>query len=57
MKKNRKDINWFIVAWVIFGILFVSFMAFEIYLLVTYGNKPLNEIPTWVVWFLFWRDK
>jgi hypothetical protein len=57
MKKNRKDINWFIVAWVIFGILFVSFMAFEIYLLVTYGGKPLNEIPTWVVWFLFWRDK
>ena len=34
-------------------ILIIGFIAFEITLLCMYGNKPIDEIPTWVLWFLF----
>lgn len=31
----------------------LGFLAFEITLFITYGNKPAGEVPTWALWFLF----
>ena len=41
----------------IFFILVSAFVVFEITLIVKYGNKPIDEIPFWVLWFLFPRGK
>jgi hypothetical protein len=42
---------------VLMGIVVISFAAFiiglNIYLLITYGGKPSDEIPAWVLWFWF----
>ena len=48
----RKD--YFYEFWIVFmWILIIGFIAFEITLLCMYGDKPIDEIPTWVLWFLF----
>ena len=31
----------------------IALIAFYITLLVMYGNKPHDEVPTWVLWLLF----
>jgi len=41
--------------WVIVILILVGLVAFETTLLVMYGNKPADEVPTWVLWFLFNR--
>lgn len=40
---------------IITAIIIVAFMIFYFTLLIIYGNKPIEEIPSWVVWFLFRR--
>lgn len=37
------------------NILMLLLIAFYVTLLVMYGGKPHDEIPTWVLWFLFRR--
>lgn len=54
-KRNMKEFG-YIVALVILMILVVSFIVFEVVLLCIYGGKPIDEIPTWVLWFL-WRNR
>lgn len=40
-------------------ILFIAFIAFiiwlEIYLWITYGNLPPDEVPSWVHWWMMGR--
>ena len=31
----------------------VLIIAFWVYALVTYGGKPITEVPTWAVWLIF----
>ena len=49
---NNKIIS-FMLGFIILVIL-ILLIVFEVYLWVTYGNKPVEEIPFWVLWFL-WR--
>lgn len=42
-----------IFGWIIVILILVGLVAFETTLLIMYGNKPADEIPTWVLWFLF----
>jgi hypothetical protein len=49
--------NFIIWASVVIMILAIlSFIAFEIYLWITYGGKPIEEIPFWAIW-LMWGEK
>lgn len=34
------------------AIIAIIVIIFEIWALVTYGNKPAGEMPFWVLWFL-----
>lgn len=54
-KRNVRDFG-YIIALVTIIVLVVSFIVFEIVLLCLYGDKPIDEIPTWVLWFL-WRNR
>lgn len=31
----------------------LAFIGLEIYVWVTYGGKPVTEIPAWALWFMF----
>ena len=33
-------------------LLIVACVLFEVWVLHTYGDKPIDEVPFWVVWFL-----
>lgn len=37
---------------VICVIIVIITIFFEFWALITYGNKPLGEIPFWALWFL-----
>jgi hypothetical protein len=39
--------KWFIALVVI---VIIAIMIFEIWCAFTYGNKPVSEIPFWVLW-------
>jgi len=41
------------IGLVLLWVLIIGFVIFEIVLLCMYGDKPVDEIPTWVLWFLF----
>lgn len=57
MKENMKEKMLIFFGWLMV-ILFIAFIAFiiwlEIYLWITYGNLPPDEVPSWVHW-LMWR--
>lgn len=52
--EEEKLINF--IACVISIIITSLIVAGYVYLLIKYGNKPIDEIPTWVLWLLFRRD-
>ena len=52
VKIMRKD-YFYEIGLVFIWILIIGFIAFEITLLCMYGDKPVDEVPTWVLWFLF----
>lgn len=31
----------------------VLIIVFWVYAFVTYGDKPITEVPTWAVWLIF----
>jgi hypothetical protein len=33
--------------------LILSIIGVEIYVWIEYGNKPITEIPSWALWFMF----
>ena len=35
------------------AILIIVSIAFEFWVIVTYGNKSISEVPLWALWFLF----
>lgn len=35
--------------------LVVGVLVLSLYVLITYGGKPINEIPAWAVWFFLRR--
>ena len=48
---NKKEI--LTICFFILTIIFViTIIGFEIYLWLTYGDKPVNEIPAWALLFL-----
>lgn len=51
MKRKEKRIE-FILGFIVLVIVSL-FIIFEVYLWVTYGNKLIEEIPLWVLWFLW----
>lgn len=53
MKKNR--FNWFALIYIFIVIIGVVFCGVEIFLLVHFVNTPIEEIPAWLLWLLFWR--
>lgn len=36
-------------------ILIIVAIGFGVYVLITYGGKPITEIPSWAVWFFLKR--
>lgn len=59
MQKNKKEERKYTKAenavTIITAIIIALFIIFYFTLLIMYGNKPIDEIPSWVVWFLFRR--
>lgn len=53
VKKNR--FNWFALIYIFIVIIGVVFCGVEIFLLVHFVNTPIEEIPAWLLWLLFWR--
>ena len=52
IKENIKNI----LIWLLFIIsiiIIISLIIFDIYLWINYGNKPIDEIPLWVLYFLW----
>ena len=33
-------------------IICIAAIAFGAYVMIEYGNKPVTEVPVWVLWFL-----
>lgn len=54
MKKNR--FNWFALIFIFIVIIGVVVCGVEIFLLVPFANTPIEEIPAWLLWILFWRE-
>ena len=54
----KKIIEWFVdnigtIIFIIFIILVLALCFGYGWVLVEYGNKPINEVPTWVLWLMF----
>lgn len=35
-----------------FIVLILALVVFEVFIFVKYGGKPVNEVPSWVHWFM-----
>jgi hypothetical protein len=33
--------------------IFISLISIEIYCWITYGGKPVSEVPAWALWFMY----
>ena len=47
-----------LIAWavyVLFILLTVGVIGLSLYVLITYGGKPITEIPAWAAWFFLRR--
>lgn len=58
MKKKRKEkltTFLYLISYLVIFAIVIAFIIFEVYLWMTYGNKPIEEIPLWVLWFLWGR--
>lgn len=53
MKKKRFKFNWTTFLLVIIASLVLFSICFSICCWVTYYNKPISEIPSWALWFMF----
>ena len=47
---KMKNIEYLLLG--ILTLLIMAFLGFEVVLLIIYGNKPITEVPMWVLWFL-----
>lgn len=55
MKKSKFDWSAFFVKalYCLGGLVVAGIIATTIYCLITYGGKPIQEIPGWALWFMF----
>lgn len=51
--KKRPD--WFVVIYSISLIVGVVLFGIELFLLFRFANTPIEDIPAWLLWLLFWR--
>ena len=56
MKAKIKDFMfWFLINTAV--VLLIAFclicIGWSIYAFVKYGNKPISEVPSWALWFMF----
>ena len=51
MKKFKENI-WFYLLITLFIIIIVGLASVEIFCWITYGKKPITEIPSWALWFM-----
>ena len=49
--KNKGKIL-LILGYVIVIAILISMIAVGIWAFVTYGDKPITEVPSWVIWFM-----
>ena len=58
MSKKRKsglrdnDVVLYICIHAFFIVLILALIVFEVFIFVKYGGKPVNEVPSWVHWFM-----
>ena len=51
---NKTDFGTIILkVLIIIGI--IGVIAFNVWACANYGDKPINEVPVWVLWFMFKR--
>ena len=55
--KERIKEKLFIAFWVAVIVLAVAVVVAYIYALIAYGGKPVSEVPTWALWFIFGGKK
>ena len=53
MKKKKFEINWLYVLYTVIILLAVASASMCIYCWITYGGKPVKEIPFWALWFMW----
>lgn len=40
------------VSYIIAILIVLSVIGITIYIWITYGNKPINEVPSWAAWWM-----
>lgn len=43
------------LIWILLWLLIIGLIGFGVYVLITYGGKPITEIPAWAAWFFMKR--
>lgn len=38
---------------VLLWLFIIAIIGLWLYVLITYGGKPITEVPSWAAWFLF----
>lgn len=41
------------ILFALLTLIIIAYVGIEIYVWVTYGGKPIDEIPAWALWFMF----
>lgn len=58
MSKKKKSLSpntcafLYICIHAFFIVLILALIVFEVFIFVKYGGKPVNEVPSWVHWFM-----
>lgn len=47
--EHERETSWFTLIFL--AVIMLAIIGFNIYLLITYGDKPMDEVPSWVHWF------
>lgn len=59
--KNKRKIDWdSIIGWIFIILMIlvvIGLIALNIYGLIKYGDKPINEIPWWLWWLNMGRGR
>ncbi len=56
MTEERKETIISVLVWALWVLVILiglSILALEVYVWITYGGKPIGEIPSWALWFMF----
>ena len=53
--KNWLEEYWLIIGFIILVIISLACIGVSIYCFITYGGKPITEVPSWALPFIFHR--